>query len=66
MNAALLEEVGPAVVLVEEAGELLEAQVLAAITKRTQQLILIGDHKLLRPKVSKFCPSLSSALLPTA
>ncbi|KAG2492324.1 hypothetical protein HYH03_009275 [Edaphochlamys debaryana] len=45
------------VVLVEEAGELLEAHVLTSISERTKQLVLIGDHKQLRPKID--CYSLS-------
>ena len=40
------------VVLVEEAGEILESHVLTALASQTQQLILIGDHKQLRPKVN--------------
>jgi hypothetical protein len=40
------------VVLVEEAGEILEAHILTALSSHTQQLILIGDHKQLRPKCS--------------
>ena len=39
------------VVLVEEAGEILEAHVLTTLTEQTRHLILIGDHKQLRPKV---------------
>ena len=35
----------PTVVLVEEAGEILESHVLTAMGPRTDQLILIGDHK---------------------
>ncbi|PNH08303.1 NFX1-type zinc finger-containing protein 1 [Tetrabaena socialis] len=44
-------DVDPGVVLVEEAGELLEAHVLTCLSRRTKQLIMIGDHKQLRPKV---------------
>ncbi|KXZ51992.1 hypothetical protein GPECTOR_10g1014 [Gonium pectorale] len=44
-------DVEPGVVLVEEAGELLEAHVLTSLGPRTKQLIMIGDHKQLRPKV---------------
>ena len=40
------------VVLVEEAGEILESHILTALGPQTQQLILIGDHKQLRPKCS--------------
>lgn len=42
------------VVLVEEAGEILESHVLTALGRQTQQLILIGDHKQLRPKVNNY------------
>lgn len=46
----LLQDAQPSIVLVEEAGEVLEAQVVSALTPLSQQLILIGDHKQLRPK----------------
>ena len=39
-------------VLVEEAGEILEAHILTSLGPHTQQLILIGDHQQLRPKCS--------------
>ena len=42
------------VLLVEEAGEILENHVLTALGDSTKQLILIGDHKQLRPKVKKY------------
>ena len=35
----------PSVLLVEEAGEILESHVLTALGKNKSQLILIGDHK---------------------
>ncbi|KAF2205315.1 P-loop containing nucleoside triphosphate hydrolase protein [Delitschia confertaspora ATCC 74209] len=44
----------PGVILVEEAGEILESHILTALTRKTQQLILIGDHKQLRPKVNDY------------
>ena len=56
----ILSEVSPGVVIVEEAGEVLEAHVLSALTadptgeKATKHLILIGDHKQLRPKVESY------------
>ncbi|KAG2495742.1 hypothetical protein HYH03_006339 [Edaphochlamys debaryana] len=52
--------VDPGVVLVEEAGELLEAHVLTSISARTKQLILIGDHKQLRPKVESYSLTVQS------
>lgn len=39
------------IVICEEAAEVLEAHVLASLTRHTEQLILIGDHEQLRPKV---------------
>ncbi|KAK5630234.1 hypothetical protein RRF57_005949 [Xylaria bambusicola] len=42
----------PGVVLVEEAGEILESHILTALGPDTKQLILVGDHKQLRPKVN--------------
>ncbi len=42
------------VFLAEEAGEILEAHILAALTPKCEHLILIGDHKQLRPKVEHY------------
>ncbi len=42
------------VLLVEEAGEILESHVLTALGEKTTQLILIGDHKQLRPKAANY------------
>lgn len=39
-------------VLLVEAGEILESHILTALGPKTQQLVLIGDHKQLRPKVN--------------
>lgn len=44
----------PGIVLVEEAGEVLESHVLTAMSRETKQLVLIGDHLQLRPKVNNF------------
>ncbi|KAI8627392.1 ATPase [Xylariaceae sp. FL1651] len=41
-------------ILVEEAGEILEAHILSALNPSTKQLILIGDHKQLRPKCKNY------------
>ena len=46
---AILEEIKPTIVVVEEAAEVLEAHIITSLTKCTQHLILIGDHKQLRP-----------------
>ncbi|RYP80552.1 hypothetical protein DL769_002400 [Monosporascus sp. CRB-8-3] len=48
----ILNSARPGVVLVEEAGEILESHILTALGSDSKQLILIGDHKQLRPKVN--------------
>ena len=48
----LISQVQSKILIVEEAAEVLEPQLIAALTKNTQHLILIGDHKQLRPKTN--------------
>ena len=43
--ASKIREAAPDVVLVEEAGEILESHVITALGDSAEQLILIGDHK---------------------
>ncbi|KAF4525721.1 hypothetical protein B566_EDAN011898 [Ephemera danica] len=50
----LLRMLNPEIVIIEEAAEVMEAHIIACITNKCQHLILIGDHKQLRPKVSSF------------
>ncbi|KAI9668499.1 MAG: hypothetical protein M1829_005377 [Trizodia sp. TS-e1964] len=50
--ASGIQSASPKVVLVEEAGEILEAHILTSMGPQTDQLIMIGDHKQLRPKCS--------------
>ena len=50
----LLHQIGPNVVIVEEAAEILEPSLLAALTPSIEHLILIGDHKQLRPQVDTY------------
>lgn len=40
-----IQAASPNILLVEEAGEILESHVLTALSPETTQLILIGDHK---------------------
>ncbi|CAM9548526.1 unnamed protein product, partial [Hapterophycus canaliculatus] len=54
MHDALLAEARCGVVVVEEAAEVLEAHVLTALSEATKHLIMIGDHKQLRPKVEQY------------
>ena len=46
----LISQLQSKILIVEEAAEVLEPQLVASLTKHTQHLILIGDHKQLRPK----------------
>lgn len=54
MYQSIIETANPDVVLVEEAGEILEAHIITAMSASVKQLILIGDHKQLRPKVNNY------------
>lgn len=49
-----IRKASPGIILVEEAGEILESHVLTALSPSSKQLILIGDHKQLRPKVNNY------------
>ncbi|CAH2265116.1 jg9273 [Pararge aegeria aegeria] len=42
------------IVIVEEAAEVLEAHIVASLTPKCQHLILIGDHKQLRPSAAHY------------
>jgi AAA domain len=62
-NRDLLTSKAAGVVLVEEAGEVIECHVLTVLTslaaggddaKRTKHMILVGDHKHLPPKVVNY------------
>jgi hypothetical protein len=60
-NRALLSAIAAGVVIVEEAGEVLEAHILTSLAAddvegsgATKHLILIGDHKQLPPKVESY------------
>lgn len=54
MYASELQTANAGIVLVEEAGEVLESHVITALGPRTRQLIMIGDHKQLRPKINSY------------
>jgi superfamily I DNA and/or RNA helicase len=54
MYQSIIETANPDVILVEEAGEILEAHIVTAMSASVKQLILIGDHKQLRPKVNNY------------
>lgn len=54
MYAQELQAAAPGIIIVEEAGEILESHVLAAMGPSVRQLIQIGDHKQLRPKANNY------------
>ncbi|XP_060803319.1 NFX1-type zinc finger-containing protein 1 [Amyelois transitella] len=47
-----LQELKPAIVIVEEAAEVLEQHITSSLTSNCQHLILIGDHQQLRPSAA--------------
>uniref|UniRef100_A0AAV1UBF8 RZ-type domain-containing protein n=1 Tax=Peronospora matthiolae TaxID=2874970 RepID=A0AAV1UBF8_9STRA len=59
-NQRKIAAVEPLVVICEEAGEVLEAQLMACLSPACQQLVLIGDHKQLRPHISEYNLSVES------
>ncbi|GBB88735.1 hypothetical protein RclHR1_15310002 [Rhizophagus clarus] len=57
----LIRSIGPKIIVCEEAGEVLEAHILSALTPSTQHLILIGDHNQLRPHIATYSLSIDSS-----
>ncbi|EKM54252.1 uncharacterized protein PHACADRAFT_174761 [Phanerochaete carnosa HHB-10118-sp] len=54
---AMLETIGPRVMLVEEAGQVHEAHVLGALVSSIQHVVLIGDPQQLRPTINNYALS---------
>ncbi|KAF8332045.1 uncharacterized protein EI90DRAFT_3056359 [Cantharellus anzutake] len=54
----MLKAVSPRVLVVEEAGQVLEAHVLSSLVPSVQHLILIGDPLQLRPTISNYSLSM--------
>lgn len=52
LNMGMLANLKPELIIVEEAAELLEPQLLAVLQPSVQHFILIGDHEQLRPQVA--------------
>ncbi len=50
----VLKDIGPRIVIVEEAAEVFEAHIVSALSKNCEHLILIGDHVQLRPSPSVY------------
>ena len=45
----ILQNVKPKIIIVEEAAEVLEAHIVTSLSEKCEHLILIGDHKQLKP-----------------
>jgi len=54
MHIDIVRALSPSVMVVEEAAEILESQLLSCITPTLQQLVLIGDHQQLQPSVESY------------
>ena len=54
IHSSILQLVAPKILIVEEAAEILEPALLAALNPSLEHLILIGDHKQLRPIVDTY------------
>ena len=50
----ILNEVKPRIIIIEEAAEVLESHIISCLNPYCDQLILIGDHEQLRPKVETY------------
>ncbi|KAF9957029.1 hypothetical protein BGZ65_002278, partial [Modicella reniformis] len=61
-HQALISAVAPKIIICEEAGEVVESHILAALSDSTQHLILIGDHLQLRPQIQTYNLSSDSAV----
>ena len=46
---SILQEIKPRIIVVEEAAEVLEAHIITTLSSGCEHLILIGDHKQLKP-----------------
>ena len=51
INQRLLSELAAPLVIVEEAAEILESNLLAVLTPHMKHAVLIGDYKQLKPNV---------------
>ncbi len=53
-----IQGIGPKVLLIEEAGQVLEAHVLGSLVPSIQHMVLIGDPLQLRPTLNNYCMSI--------
>ncbi|KAL3847660.1 hypothetical protein ACJMK2_018561 [Sinanodonta woodiana] len=50
----VLQKIGPRIIIVEEAAEVLESHIITTLSEHCQHLILIGDHEQLRPNPTTY------------
>ena len=53
-HSYILKHFHPKILIVEEAAEVLESHIVTSLCASVEQLILIGDHKQLQPKLTCF------------
>jgi hypothetical protein len=54
MHRDVIDSYCPTVMFVEEAGQIHESHILTNISSQIKQLIMIGDHKQLKPKLENY------------
>ena len=59
----VFQNLRPAVLLVEEAGQVLEAHILGSLVPSIEHLIMIGDPLQLRPTINNFCECSQSVMV---
>ncbi|KAI1789230.1 hypothetical protein LXA43DRAFT_1155066 [Ganoderma leucocontextum] len=59
---SLLSSIAPKVLMVEEAGQVLEAHILTSLVSSVRHLICIGDPQQLRPTMATFTLSMDSSI----
>ena len=59
----LLSKLEAPIVFVEEAAEILESNLLAVLTPHVKHMVLIGDHKQLKPNVRDKCATCKDSQL---
>jgi len=53
-HTSVLNKIKPRILLLEESGEILETHVLVNLYESIDLVIMIGDHKQLRPKINNY------------
>lgn len=53
-HSYIFKYMNPKIVIVEEAAEVMESHIVTSLCSSVQQLIMIGDHKQLQPKVTHY------------